>query len=411
MESPRSRFAVVVLLAISVSLFAQVPASNRKFQVLDIRGTPYERGLQHGKLLRASIRKAVDTWKEDLRGAYHTDPDIFIKKFLAATDYVPAIEKWTPGLLQEVQGIAKGAGVDFTTMLVYQLPDEYWANGSAASGDHCSAIGAATTKDHPSIVAQNADLEGFRDGLQTILHITEPTGLEQFVLTAPGLIGFNGINSKGVGVAANTLTELGSSRGGLPVAFVVRGVLETVGFNEARSFLRTIRHASGQNYTLGGDGRVACFESSGSEVVQIDPPKAGSFVYHTNHSVAKRLLRQLRHSGQLARTVQRTEEAPVYRSWQRYHRHSPGDASIQGFGVVSRIPPSPRQPARVHLRLNHYGPRHEAIPDRRSRPAGPVRVRRLPFCSEVKLVLPERNRRRPPRLARFLPPPYARIEV
>lgn len=277
---------MVVLLAISVSLFAQVPASNRKFQVLDIRGTPYERGLQHGKLLRASIRKAVDTWKEDLRGAYHTDPDIFIKKFLAATDYVPAIEKWTPGLLQEVQGIAKGAGVDFTTMLVYQLPDEYWANGSAASGDHCSAIGAATTKDHPSIVAQNADLEGFRDGLQTILHITEPTGLEQFVLTAPGLIGFNGINSKGVGVAANTLTELGSSRGGLPVAFVVRGVLETVGFNEARSFLRTIRHASGQNYTLGGDGRVACFESSGSEVVQIDPPKAGSFVYHTNHSVA-----------------------------------------------------------------------------------------------------------------------------
>jgi hypothetical protein len=242
--------------------------------------------LQHGKLLRASIRKAVDTWKEDLRGAYHTDPDVFIKKFLVATDYVPAIEKWTPGLLQEVRGIAEGAGVDFATMLVYQLPDEYWANGSAASGDHCSALGVATTKDHPTIVAQNADLEGFRDGFQTILHITEPTGLEQFVLTAPGLIGFNGMNSKGVGVAANTLTQLGSFREGLPVAFVVRGVLERVGFNEARSFLKAIRHASGQNYTLGGGGRVACFESSGNEVVQIDPPKAGSFVYHTNHSVA-----------------------------------------------------------------------------------------------------------------------------
>ena len=284
--SSKSRFLGFVLFATSVSLFAQAPVSNRKFQVIEIRGTPHERGLQHGKLLRASIRRAVDAWKEDLRGTYGADPDVFIKKFLATTDYVPAIEKWTPDLLQEVRGIAEGAGVDFSTMLVYQLPDEYWVNGSVASRDHCSALGVAATKDHSSIVAQNADLEGFRDGFQTILHITEPTGLEQFVLTAPGLIGFNGMNSKGVGVTTNTLTQLASRREGLPVAFVVRGVLERVGFNEARAFLRAIRHASGQNYTLGGGGRVACFEASANKVIQIDPPNAGAFVYHTNHPVA-----------------------------------------------------------------------------------------------------------------------------
>ena len=274
------------MFAISVPVYAQAPISSRKFQVIDIRGTPHERGVQHGKLLRDSIRRAVDVWKEDLRGTYHADPDVFIKKFLATTDYVPAIEKWTPDLLQEVRGIAEGAGVDFSTMLAYQLPDEYWVNGLVAPGDHCSALGVAATKDHSSIVAQNADLEGFRDGFQTILHIAEASGLEQFVLTAPGLIGFNGMNSKGVGVTTNTLTQLASTREGLPVAFVVRGVLERVGFNEAQAFLMAIRHASGQNYTLGGIGRVACFEASANKVIQIDPPNPGSFVYHTNHPVA-----------------------------------------------------------------------------------------------------------------------------
>ena len=300
--SSKPIFLGFVLFATAVSLFAQAPISNRKFQVIEIRGTPHERGVQHGKLLRESIRKAVKAWKEDLRRTYQGDPDVFIKNFLATTDYVPAIKKWTPGLLQEVRGIAEGAGVDFPTMLVYQLPDEYWVNGAAASGgdphrapvlrvmgrNHCSALGVGATREHSSIVAQNMDVEGFRDGFQTILHITEPNGLEQFVLTAPGLIGFNGMNSQGVGVTTNTLTQLANARQGLPVAFVVRGVLERASFKDAQSFLLSVRHASGQNYTLGGGGRVACFEASANKVVQIDPPNAGSFLYHTNHPVANR---------------------------------------------------------------------------------------------------------------------------
>jgi predicted choloylglycine hydrolase len=265
---------------------ASAPGIVRTFKIVDLSGTPYQRGLQHGKLLHDSIHKAVAVWKENLQGTFHTDPDLFIKKFAMATNYVSSIEKWTPDLLQEVHGIAEGAGIDFQTMLVFQLPDEYWVNGSSVAGEHCSALGISATRDHSAFVAQNMDLEGFRDGFQTILHISEPSGLQEFVLTFPGLIAFNGLNSKGVGITTNTLRQLAHSRDGLPVAFVVRGVLSKRSFDEAQSFLKSVRHASGQNYTLGGSGQVAYFEASANKVVEVDPPNTRSFIFHTNHPVA-----------------------------------------------------------------------------------------------------------------------------
>lgn len=281
--SEKSLRLTIVVLLMSVLAAAQA-TSARTFKVIDLNGSSYHRGLQHGRVLKAEIHKAVEVWKENLRAIYGIDPDAFIKKFASGTNYTAAIEKWTPDLLKEVHGIADGAKIDFTTMLVYQLVDEYWVNGTTiVELDHCSALGVSATDAYPAIVAQNLDLEGFRDGTQTILHITEPSGLQQFVLTAPGLIGMNGMNSKGVAVATNTLTQLANARAGLPVAFVVRGVLERATFKDARDFVKTVRHASGQNYTIGGNGEVAYFEASSSKVVQFDPPQNGTFIYHTNH--------------------------------------------------------------------------------------------------------------------------------
>ena len=282
----KSQVAVIVLAATllaSLLASAQVPPA-RQFKVLDLFGSPYERGVQHGKALKSEINLGIQMFKEELRTGFRTDPEAFIKNFAVATNYTAAIEKWTPDLLEEVHGIADGAEVDFTTMYVYQLVDEYWVNGRAiAAGDHCSALGVSATSSHPAIVAQNMDLEGFRDGTETILHITEPSGMQQFVLTFPGLIGANGMNSKKVAVATNTLSQLANARQGLPVAFIVRGVLERGTFKDARAFIKRVKHASGQNYTIGGDAQVAYFEASSGKVVQFDPPRRGAFIYHTNH--------------------------------------------------------------------------------------------------------------------------------
>ena len=93
-----------------------------------------------------------------------TDANAFIQKFLAESHFGPAIEKWTPGLLQEVRGIADGADIDFDTIYAFQLMDEIWLYQSGLEGEACSAIAFQRQGDRPSLVAQNMDLEPFREG-------------------------------------------------------------------------------------------------------------------------------------------------------------------------------------------------------------------------------------------------------
>jgi predicted choloylglycine hydrolase len=256
-------------------------------KVLDLSGSPYERGLEHGRRLRTEIGKVVDLWKEDLGRQGKGDPDRLIKRFLAETNFVPAIQKWTPDLLEEVRGIADGAGLPFETMFAFQLVDEMWVYLDQPTAGHCSSMGVAKSGAHPAYVAQNMDLEAFRDGFQVVLHIAANRSLpEQFVFTCAGLIAANGVNNRSIAIACNTLLQLGASRDGLPVAFVVRGVLAKTSPEDAVKFMRGVKHASGQNYILGAGDQVFDFEASASKVVEFRPAVDGSIVYHTNHPLA-----------------------------------------------------------------------------------------------------------------------------
>src|SRR5262249_11644538 len=223
-------------------------------------------------------------WKEDLAGRFNTNADAFIRRFVKQTDFPAAMKRWTPELLDEIKGIAEGSGLDFDTMLVFQLMDEYLVNGEAVAADHCSSLGWPRQGGQPSHIAQNMDLEGFRNGFQVLLHIKFPgTDLETVVLSNPGLIGWNGMNNKGIGVCCNTLVQLSNCRDGLPVNCVVRGVLAQRTEKDAVNFLKGVKHASGQNYIVGGPRSVHAFECSAGKVTQFRPDAKRGVVWHTNH--------------------------------------------------------------------------------------------------------------------------------
>jgi predicted choloylglycine hydrolase len=292
---PKGGFSVAFPLILTIYLgIGPVPPAlgvgldgTRELKVLHLSGSPYERGLQHGRRLRTEIGKLVSLWKEDLGRQAKTDPDSLIKRFLAETNFMPAIQKWTPDLLDEVKGIADGAGLPFETMFAFQLVDEMWVYLDQPAAGHCSSMGVVKTGAHPAYVAQNMDLEAFRDGFQVVLHIAGNQSLpEQFVFTSAGLIATNGVNNRSIAIACNTLLQLSASRDGLPVAFVVRGVLAQTSPEDAVKFIKGITHASGQNYILGASDRVFDFEASARKVVEFRPAVDGSIVYHTNHPLA-----------------------------------------------------------------------------------------------------------------------------
>jgi isopenicillin-N N-acyltransferase-like protein len=279
---------VLPALAFSQSSGPSTPLQiSGNLRILTLEGTPYEMGLAHGRTLRQEIREIVDRWKKDLAASYKTEAAAFIKAFLARTNFTTAIKKWTPGLLDEVRGIADGAELDFETVFAYQLIDETWVVGPELGLAKCTSIGARKRGSSPAFVSQTLDIPKFYHGFQTVLRIRDRAArLESLVLTVPGIIATNGLNSRGVGVCVNAVTQLAYAADGLPVDFIIRGILARKTLDEAERFLKEIKAAAPQNYVLGGPDRVVDVEVSAGNAVSFVPFDGAEFVYHTNTPMA-----------------------------------------------------------------------------------------------------------------------------
>jgi len=259
--------------------------THAKLPILRLNGTPYENGFQHGKILKNRILKLVGLWKKDIEINYQMPADEFIKMFLDSTDYIPAIQKWTPDVLDEIKGISDGSGIDFNTIFAFQLTDEIWTNARLLNlPHHCTSVGINNYKKDggSNYIAQNMDITPFYHGFQILLDIHDKrSGSGKLVTTFAGYIGANGLN-KHIGITANSLMDLKSSLNGLPVCCIARGVLEKTSFDEAVKFIKTIKHASGQNYIIGSDHDVLSLECASDLVTEYWPDSAKNYTFHAN---------------------------------------------------------------------------------------------------------------------------------
>lgn len=264
-------------------------APNLPHQI-EAYGSPRQRGRMHGESLRAIIGAALGRWEDHLLKEVQMDLEAYVDRFLEDTDFLPAIERWTPELLDEVRGIAEGAALDFHTTLCWNLSfDEHWNHvrdlklaGTAHSG--CTAIGVPGKPDSPTLLAQNNDLPDYLDGTQTLIHMRLPErDLELLIFAPAGALAQNSINSRGLGACVNTLPQLDHCPDGLPSFFVLRALLEQETIEEATRFLCRVRHASGINYMLGSPEQVLDFECSANKVVQLCPQPGMTRLLHTNH--------------------------------------------------------------------------------------------------------------------------------
>jgi hypothetical protein len=259
---------------------------KRELRQVKLSGSGYELGLLHGQMLKKEIGEIVQKWKESTASQLERDPEEVLADFFAYADFEGSIKKWTPELYEEVRGIAEGSGQEFDAIMILNLLDEFWVYLNNPENHHCSNIGVPSVNGSLSYIAQNMDIESYTDGYQTLFRI-EASGNtpEQLVLSHPGLIALNGLNSTGVGMVMNTIMQLNASNTGLPVAFVVRKVLSSTDKDEIINFISSVYHASGQNYIVGIRGEVFNFEASANKVVRFDPGNKNQTVYHTNHPI------------------------------------------------------------------------------------------------------------------------------
>lgn len=239
--------------------------------------------------MRTTIAEGLQRWLEVIAGETGHRAEAYVASFLGTTDFLPAIKTHTPDCLEEVRGIADGARQSFDVMLAYQLMDEEWwyreslVRSRRARFHACSAVGIAR-EGGTSIVAQNMDLPSHYDGTQVLLRLRPTGGAETMVFTPSGILGTTGLNQDGVAVCCNALPYLRHRASGLPVGFVIRGLLAKRNLADAVAVLQEVPHATGQNYLMGGPGAIRDFECSAGQVSEVNP--SGSLIKHTNHPLA-----------------------------------------------------------------------------------------------------------------------------
>jgi isopenicillin-N N-acyltransferase-like protein len=273
------------------------PAPDQQIAVVELEGSPVERGRAHGEQLRDPIHGGIERWSEVVASLTGRHVDDLIAAFLGETRFEQAMAQHTPALLEELRGIADGAGVPYATLLTYNLPDEMWlwaldhghALMTTGTAIGCSVTVLAAEGDRPAIFAQTIDLPAHYAGTEALLAIRSGDQPDVFVLTIAGVIGAIGCNDAGLGLCGNTLLPLAHSHTGLPVACVVRTTLEQPDLKSAVSLLRRVPHASGMNYVVGDATGITGLECSSERVVEYG--EGSSRIAHTNHPLVSASVR------------------------------------------------------------------------------------------------------------------------
>jgi isopenicillin-N N-acyltransferase-like protein len=265
---------------------------ERELKVIRAEGSPFDLGHEHGYQCRDLIRQLS---REDLpremavRGK--VDPEAVKRKGL---DYRPYIETRAPHLLEEIRGIADGAGIEFEEALALQCRSELVsrakAETEARSEPECTSF--AISKDRSAtgevIVGQNLDLAPAFEPSGVVLFLYPKGGPAIITWTLAGTVGQVGLNSAGLARCGNFLLSPGW-RVGLPTTILWRLILEQPSVAGVETVIADSYRAKSNNFVVGDSaGTIADFEATVDAYRRLEPENGA--ILHSNHYLHPDLL-------------------------------------------------------------------------------------------------------------------------
>jgi len=258
------------------------------FPIIDVAGTPFERGRMHGEQARERVERSIGSYMR-LFAFYGIS---WQEAQARALDHRDAIGALDAGLLEEIEGIAVGAGRIASEILALNARTEISAmhlDRLGRSAAECTAVavqpGASATGS--TLLAQNWDWLGqpYRDAL-ILLRVAESEHPAFLTLTEAGMLAKIGMNMLGFGVCLNILRSVeDGKRAGVPVHVLLRTLLRLGSVDEAIAFTSALSFGSSSNVLCADvKGEAASLEISplGVRVLRGE----GGTLCHTNHFIA-----------------------------------------------------------------------------------------------------------------------------
>ncbi len=234
-----------------------------------LRGSPKERGQQHGAHLAQTIHAAVARLKRS------TDVSGWSKAKSKAAKSFEQLSFIAPDLIEELEGMAQSTGLE--TLDIFLLSCfEYFADGQTG----CTSAGVRGTQG--AIVGQNWDAPvDRREQLVVLVH--EDKNERLLTIASAGTLGWVGMNGHGLAFGNNDLI-LDKAAAGLPSLAIRRMMLAQTNVERAVEVLRRTDHMSGRHFLFGdASGCLKAVEISPTAgIVESDPGN----ITHTNHPLS-----------------------------------------------------------------------------------------------------------------------------
>ncbi|WP_260841966.1 C45 family autoproteolytic acyltransferase/hydolase [Siminovitchia fortis] len=200
--------------------------------------------------------------------------------------HLNAIEKYDFQMIEEMEGIAEGAGVDFEDILTLNARSEIaLTNIGEVFSDGCTSMAVSSPIIKDTIIGQTWDWTASQKNSLLLLDIEAKNAPLITMVTEGGIIGKIGFNSAGVGFCLNALvTDKGTNK--IPLHLGYRAVLNSYSQAEAISKISNGQIAASGNFLIGyddgnGNGMTVNLEVSpfGIDYVGGDD----GWLTHTNH--------------------------------------------------------------------------------------------------------------------------------
>ncbi len=275
-------------------------------RLLEIWGSPAERGVRYGQGAAAEIRRGTSHYIAQMKGLGLSESAL--GELVEA--YLPIVADFDADHVAEMRGIAEGADLPFAHIVLMNARTELLKMAKSpvlragllaerhAEGCTTVIVQPERTQDGALIHAHNWDWKASCADACIILRILNDDGPDMLTFTEAGGLARFGFNSLGIAITGNYLECERDYRDlGVPLALIRRKVLQQVNPSLAFAAAYVPRKSASNNLAIShaGSGVVHDLECAPDETFVVEPREG--LLVHANHWLSPAALVKLRETG------------------------------------------------------------------------------------------------------------------
>jgi isopenicillin-N N-acyltransferase-like protein len=249
-----------------------------------VSGTHREMGQQIGEACKKQVQHSISNGRALLADAYEQLELTWEGAQIQARKYIPFAQERYLQYVEEMMGVAEGAGVAFEDLAVMNAMEAVTSDALHLTRCTSMAVNDERTADGHVLLAHNEDWVPEDEDDVFIIHATPKTEPPFLAMTYGGLLPNIGINAYGIAQLCDSVYP-NDSRIGTPRLVVSRAVLASKTPDEAIRHMLSAQRAAGYNHLLAHEsGELYSVEVSARRFAILYGED--DYIVHTNHYTA-----------------------------------------------------------------------------------------------------------------------------